>query len=59
MADSITAAIQTQIMNLETEVSDLATRVAALEKLLQDYPPTHLSTREEHSKLHHIKRRSE
>lgn len=39
MADSITAAIQTQIMNLETEVSDLATRVAALEKLLQDYPP--------------------
>lgn len=45
MADSITAAIQTQIMNLETEVSDLATRVAALEKLLQDYPPPRICLR--------------
>lgn len=39
MADSIVASIQQQIMNLETVVSDLETRIAALEKLLQDYPP--------------------
>lgn len=59
MADSLIESMQQAIENLGVIVSDLNTRVTALKKLLQDYPPTHLSTSQEHSKLHHIKQRSE
>lgn len=39
MADSLIESMQQAIDNLQVVVSNLNTRVTALEKLLQDYPP--------------------